>query len=88
DGAEGLTNPQLQDVVSFEDVAVYFSKEEWSQLDADQKALHGHVMVEYFRNLASLGKNSVGQTSVPYSCSFPYINNAVTWVELRETGPK
>ncbi|XP_058026795.1 zinc finger protein 232-like isoform X1 [Ahaetulla prasina] len=43
-----------QDVVSFEDVAVYFSKEEWSQLDADQKALHGEVMLENSRNLASL----------------------------------
>uniref|UniRef100_A0A8C5WWJ9 KRAB domain-containing protein n=1 Tax=Laticauda laticaudata TaxID=8630 RepID=A0A8C5WWJ9_LATLA len=44
----------VQGVVSFEDVAVYFSKEEWSQLDADQKALHGEVMLEISRNLFSL----------------------------------
>uniref|UniRef100_A0A8C5RXW1 KRAB domain-containing protein n=1 Tax=Laticauda laticaudata TaxID=8630 RepID=A0A8C5RXW1_LATLA len=48
----------VQGVVSFEDVAVYFSKEEWSQLDADQKALHGEVMLENSRNLFSLGKNA------------------------------
>ncbi|XP_058026792.1 zinc finger protein 883-like [Ahaetulla prasina] len=53
--AEGLAEPLLQDVLSFEEVAVYFSEEEWSQLDADQKALHGEVMLENSRNLASLG---------------------------------
>ncbi|XP_015686489.1 zinc finger protein 202-like, partial [Protobothrops mucrosquamatus] len=36
-GAEGLAEPLLQDVVSFEEVAVYFSMEEWSQLDPAQK---------------------------------------------------
>ncbi|XP_032066022.1 zinc finger protein 708-like isoform X3 [Thamnophis elegans] len=56
-GAEGLAEPLLQDVVSFEEVAVYFSEEEWSQLDADQKALHGEVMLENTRNLSSLGFN-------------------------------
>ncbi|XP_060547185.1 zinc finger protein 721-like [Pantherophis guttatus] len=56
-GAEGLAEPVLQDVVSFEEVAIYFSKEEWSQLDADQKALHREVMLENSRNLFSLGFN-------------------------------
>ncbi|XP_026547934.1 zinc finger protein with KRAB and SCAN domains 3-like, partial [Notechis scutatus] len=56
-GAEGLAEPLFQGGVSFEEVAVYFSKEEWSQLDADQKALHREVMLENSRNLASLGYN-------------------------------
>uniref|UniRef100_A0A8C5WNF8 Uncharacterized protein n=1 Tax=Laticauda laticaudata TaxID=8630 RepID=A0A8C5WNF8_LATLA len=43
-----------QDAVSFKEVAVYFSKEEWSQLDAHQKALHEEVMLENSRNVASL----------------------------------
>uniref|UniRef100_A0A8C5SZ44 KRAB domain-containing protein n=1 Tax=Laticauda laticaudata TaxID=8630 RepID=A0A8C5SZ44_LATLA len=33
------------------EVAVYFSEEEWSQLDADQKELYREVMVENSRNL-------------------------------------
>ncbi|XP_070593455.1 zinc finger protein 431-like isoform X1 [Erythrolamprus reginae] len=56
-GAEGLSEPLLQDVVSFEEVAVYFSDEEWSQLDPAQKALHGEIMQENSRNLFSLGFN-------------------------------
>ncbi|KAK9405668.1 zinc finger protein [Crotalus adamanteus] len=56
-GTERVAEPLPQDVLSFEEVAVYFSKEEWSQLDADQKVLHGEVMLETSRNLASLGVN-------------------------------
>ncbi|XP_026581633.1 putative zinc finger protein 56, partial [Pseudonaja textilis] len=44
-------------LVSFEEVAVYFSEEEWSQLDPDQKALHSEVMLENHRNVVSLGNN-------------------------------
>uniref|UniRef100_A0A8C6V9S6 Uncharacterized protein n=1 Tax=Naja naja TaxID=35670 RepID=A0A8C6V9S6_NAJNA len=46
----------FQGLVSFEEVAVCFSKEEWTQLDPRQKALHGEVMRENLRNVASLGK--------------------------------
>uniref|UniRef100_A0A8C5SAD1 KRAB domain-containing protein n=1 Tax=Laticauda laticaudata TaxID=8630 RepID=A0A8C5SAD1_LATLA len=44
-------------LVSFEEVAVYFSEEEWCQLDPDQKALHSEVMLENHRNVVSLGKS-------------------------------
>uniref|UniRef100_A0A670Z6U5 KRAB domain-containing protein n=1 Tax=Pseudonaja textilis TaxID=8673 RepID=A0A670Z6U5_PSETE len=46
-----------ESLVSFEEVAVYFSEEEWSQLDSDEKALHSEVMLENHRNVVSLGKN-------------------------------
>ncbi|KAM3844338.1 uncharacterized protein M6D78_002311 [Vipera latastei] len=58
DGTETVVEPPNQgDLVSFEEVAVYFSKEEWSQLDPDQKVLHNEVMLENHTNVASLGNN-------------------------------
>ncbi|XP_026549011.1 zinc finger protein 202-like, partial [Notechis scutatus] len=55
DGAQTAVDPPNQgSLVSFEEVAVYFSEEEWSQLDSDQKALHSEVMLENYRNVVSL----------------------------------
>ncbi|XP_058028117.1 zinc finger protein 436-like [Ahaetulla prasina] len=57
-GPETVVEPPNQvGPVSFEEVAVHFSEEEWSQLDPDQKELHWEVMLENHRNLASLGNN-------------------------------
>ncbi|XP_021098559.1 zinc finger protein 670-like [Heterocephalus glaber] len=42
--------------VTFEDVAVDFTMEEWALLNPSQKKLHRDVMWENFRNVASIGR--------------------------------
>ena len=55
-----------QGSVTFEDVVVYFSWEEWGLLDENQRCLYHDVMLENFALVTSLGK---ALTPTPVPCA-------------------
>lgn len=48
----------FQEQVTFEDVVVDFTQEEWGQLEPAQRTLYRNVMLETFGLLVSVGKAS------------------------------
>ncbi|KAM5140501.1 zinc finger protein 566-like, partial [Mantella aurantiaca] len=50
------TRGQREEIGGFDEVAIYFSKEEWDCLNKEEKEMYKEVMMDNYQTLQSLGR--------------------------------